>query len=73
MLSDIKQLDVIINSFFFQHNDESFRQSDMGTKLQLLDIKSVTVGGRFYCRVGNIVGTSSTSRGVTVTVEGLFN
>ena len=54
----------------FQDNDEWFDQNVTGTELRLSVIKYVTDGGRFYCQVGNIIGTSSVSQAVTVTVEG---
>ena len=57
----------------FQDNDETFHYNKTGNKLQLSDIKYVTDGGRFYCQVGNIIGTSSVSQAATVTVEGTFN
>ena len=54
----------------FQDSDEWFNQNVAGTELQLSDIKNVTNGGRFYCQMGNIIGTSSVSQAATVTVEG---
>lgn len=54
----------------FQDNDESFHRNKTGNKLRLSDNKSVTDGGIFHCQVGNIIGTSSVSQAVTVTVEG---
>ena len=70
MLREIQEIE---SHFLIKHNDESFHRNKTGNKLRLSDIKSVTDGGRFYCKVGNIIGTSSVSQDVTVTVEGMFN
>ena len=69
-----KKLNVIYQCIvLFQHNDGSFFHNLTGNKLQLSDIiKSVTDGGRFYCQVGNMIGTSSVSLAATVNVESMF-
>ena len=66
-----RNADDIVGSLF-QDNDESFLHNVSGTRLELSDFKSITEGGRFYCEVGNVVGTSSTSNAGVVIVESRF-
>ena len=57
-------------TFSFQDSHESvYRNETRNNRLQLSDIRSVTDGGRFYCQVGNIIGTSSMSLAANISVE----
>ena len=55
--------------FSSQDNGKYFHRNVSDIELWLSGFESVLDGGSFHCQAGNMIGTSSQSPAVTVTVE----